>query len=170
MPNLKRGPQHNAIKRGFFANILLSGSDSAELEEFEVVLMEINEAIPPTNGFEEILTGKLAMLLMRLKRVYKADLEIAPKLFARVRDCLNTSILIGSDLEEKIVRTSQDPSLELVVRYETSIERQINRTLSLIQQLRRMREIDIAPISQDTRKAKAEEGSSIVSQNPELHP
>jgi hypothetical protein len=42
MANQKRGPQHNAIKRGFFANILLRGSDSAEVEEFEELLAGIN--------------------------------------------------------------------------------------------------------------------------------
>src|SRR5215469_2551494 len=117
MPNQKRGPQHNAIKRGFFANILLRGSDSAEVEEFDELLEGINAAIRPTNGLEETLTDKLAMLFMRLKRVYKADWEITPKLFARVKDCLNTSSALTVGLEEKIVRTSQDPSLESVVRY-----------------------------------------------------
>jgi hypothetical protein len=108
------------------------------------------------------------MLFMRLKRVYKADLEIAPKLFARVKDCLNTSISIGTVLDEKIVRTSQDPSLESVVRYETSIERQIDRTLSLIQHLRRMREIEITPTSQEVQTSEPE--SQVVSEDPELHP
>jgi hypothetical protein len=168
MANQKRGPQHNAIKRGFFANILLRGSDSAEVEEFEELLAGINEAILPRNRLEETLTEKLAMLFMRLKRVYKADLEIAPKLFARVKDCLNTSISIGTVLDEKIVRTSQDPSLESVVRYETSIERQIDRTLSLIQHLRRMREIEITPTSQEVQTSEPE--SQVVSEDPELHP
>ena len=168
MPNQKRGRQHNAIKHGFFANVLLRGSDSAEAEEFEELLAAINEAIRPTGGLEETLTDKLAMLFMRLRRVYKADLETAPKLFARVKDCLNTSTSIVAGLEERITRTSQDPSLELLVRYETSIERQIDRTLGLIQQLRRMRQVDIAPLSEDAETAETQPSTVLL--DPDLHP
>ena len=104
---------------------------------------------------------------LRLRRVYKADFEIAPKLFARVENTLTSkNSFLDLGLDEK--DTNRGPTMDTVVRYETTISREIGRTLTQIQQLQQMAEIDIAPISQLAKPS--EPASSIVLQDPGLHP
>jgi len=166
MTNGKKGSQHNAITHGIFAGIFLGGSGSAEAEEFHKLLKVATETIHPRNGLEEVLVQKLAVLFLRLGRVYKADFEIALKLFARVEDSLhsksNSFELVLDDKDAK-----GGPTVDTVIRYETTISREIGRTLAQIQQLRQMLEIEIAPISQGPNSP--EPGSSIILQDPEPH-
>jgi hypothetical protein len=167
MTSGKKGPQHNAIKHGIFAGILLSGSGFPEVEVFEQLLSGAREAVRPRNQLEEFLTQKIALLFLRLMRVYEADLEIAPRLFARVKETLDTKSA-GFDLnfDDKVV--NKGVTIDTILRYETGIERQIARTLSQIQQLRRMREIDLEPIPQEAQTSETQ--TSIVSQDPALLP
>jgi hypothetical protein len=167
MTNAKKGAQHNAITHGIFAGVFLSDSGSVEAEEFHKLLAAATEAIRPENGLVEALVQKLAVLFLRLRRVYKADFEIAPKLFVRVEDALTSkNSFLDLGLDEK--DTNRGPTMDTVVRYETTISREIGRTLTQIQQLRRMLEIDIAPISQGGKPP--EPGPSSVLPDSGLHP
>lgn len=167
MTNVKKGAQHNAITHGIFASIFLEDSGSVEAKEFHKLLAAAREAIHPANGLVDALVQKLAVLFLRLRRVYKADFEIAPKLFARVEDTLTSkNSFLDLGLDEK--DTNRGPTMDTVVRYETTISREIGRTLTQIQQLQQMVEIDIAPIAQSAKPS--EPGSSIVLQDPGLHP
>lgn len=163
----KKGAQHNAMKHGIFAGIIMRGPGSAEPEEFQRLLAGAREAIRPANGLEDALVEKLAALLLRLSRVYKADLKFAPKLLSRVTKNLKTeSMGLDLALDDDVVNSGL--TLDSVIRYETSIERQIGRTLSQIQQLRRMREINIEPVSQNPQPFETQ--TSLVPEDPELHP
>ena len=168
MANGKRGAQHNATTHGIFAGIFLSGAGLAEAEEFHKLLSAAREAIRPANGLEEILTEKLAMLFLRLGRLYRADLKISAKLFARVTDSLNTTSAFDESIQEQIVRTQRDPTVDSIIRYEASLERQIHRTICQVQELRRMREIEIVAISEDAKSSESR--SSTLLQDPEPHP
>lgn len=80
---------------------------------------------------------------LRLTRIYKADFEIAPQLFARVLETLKAdhssaeSLWISREDEVVVVRKELTP--DLILRYETNVDRQIGRTLDQIKQLRNMR-------------------------------
>jgi len=86
MAKVKPESRHNAISHGIFARILTS---EPEKEDYRRLLEGVEEAIRPANGLEQVLVEKLAMLLLRLKRVYKADLDTAPAMFERVKDDLD---------------------------------------------------------------------------------
>jgi hypothetical protein len=94
--------------------------------------------------FEDLKIEKIALLYVRLWRVYKADARIAPKMFERVAEALEedrpevTTQCVSK--EDEVVLARKDPTPELVIRYETSLERQIGRALGLLEQWRRMRD------------------------------
>jgi hypothetical protein len=149
MTSIKKGAQHNAITHGIFAGIF---SDSVEAEEFHKLLAAATEAFHPANGLVEALVQKLAVLFLRQRRLYKADLDIAPKLFARVGDGLNAKDSAWVlNLNEK--DTNRGPTMDTLIRYEMAISREIGRTLTQIQQLQQMLEIEIAPISQSAKSS-----------------
>jgi hypothetical protein len=89
------------------------------------------------------LIEKLAFAVLRLARVYKVDAEVAPLLFEAIRKSLTEdhsqiiTELVNSKEEVAMIR--KEPSPELLHRYETSLERQIERTLNQLERLQRMR-------------------------------
>ena len=147
MKDGKRHTNHNAVSHGILATIVLTGPAFAEArEDLDRLISVISESIKPVDGLEQALVEKLAVLLLRLTRVYKADRAIVPKLFARVKDGLDQvrppPKLHLIDREAQILIDRKDPSFEILMRYETAIERQIARTLDQIQMLRLLRESD----------------------------
>jgi hypothetical protein len=145
MKDGKRHTNHNAVSHGILATILLTGPAFAEArEDLDRLISVISESIKPVDGLEQALVEKLAVLLLRLRRVYKADRTIVPKLFARVKDGLAQvqppPELHLIDREAQVLIDRKEPSFEVVMRYETAIERQIARTLDQIQKLRLLRE------------------------------
>lgn len=167
MANGQKPSKCNSVTHGIFRRALLSEPDSNEAEEFERLLLAAREAIRPRNGLEEDLVEKLVIQLLRLKRVYTADLKIAPKLFARVNENLDekkTEFNILS-FDTGTVKRDKNPTIDLLIRYETTVERQIGRTLGQIQQLRQMCEIEVTPISLDPKSSEPQ--SSTPSLDPE---
>lgn len=172
MADRKRGSERNAIKHGVFAGTLLSGPGSVEEADIQHLLSGARLAIRPTNPVEEALTEMFAFLILRWKRANKADLEIAPELFARVKDFLTPTVgdsflNLNLNLNANIVRNEKTPTMDSLIRYQTSIVRQMGRILSLIQQLRQIRVIEAVPTS--LAPDPSEGPSSIPSQDPELH-
>lgn len=147
MKDGKRYTNHNAVSHGILAKILLTGPDFAEArEDLDRLISVIAESIKPVDGLEQALVEKLAVLLLRLTRVYKADQAIVPKLFARVMDGLDPvqppPELHLIDREAQIFIDRKEPSFEVLMRYETAIERQIGRTLEQIYRSRMLRASD----------------------------
>jgi hypothetical protein len=79
MTNERRKSKYNAVKHGIFAGILLGGGTFRETEEdFHRLVSAVTGSLQPSNALEEILVEKLAVLFLRLCRVYKIDFELAP--------------------------------------------------------------------------------------------
>jgi hypothetical protein len=98
----------------------------------------------PVDNYEELLVERLAFLYIRLIRVYKADWRLAPKLFEKLEESVgpgyNPFITKGwIDLGGEVIGHRKDPTPELLVRYESNIERQISRTIDQFERWRMMR-------------------------------
>ena len=108
--------------------------------------------IRPTDGLEQALSESLAVMLLQLTRVHKAEQAIMPRLFARVTDELGpvppppTLHLISK--EDQFVVERRNPSFDSIVRYKTSLVRSISRTIDQIPKLRLLREGDGNPRAQ----------------------
>jgi hypothetical protein len=143
----KRGTQQNAIKHGIFAKGLCSGPGfEEESEDFLRFVSDVTESIRPTNGLERILVQKIALLFLRLRRVYKEDQTITLKLFDRLKEDLNgvqsPPDLVFVSREDQALIVRQNLPLDLTMRYETSIAREISRSLDQLEQLRRLHGIE----------------------------
>lgn len=137
--------RHNSRKHAIFADIFPSGEKLGEDGvRYLQLLAGLRGAFRPTDWFEDVQVEKLAVQHVRLWRLYKADARIAPKMFARVERVLDkdppkvTTQLISK--EDEVVIVTKDPTPDLVIRYESALERQIGRTLAQLEQWRRIRE------------------------------
>ncbi|SRR6266581_2900767 len=146
----KHGGRHNATKHGIFARILLRGVALGESEEaYRALLAGLRQAIKPVDQVEDVQVEKLAFLYLRLTRVYAADWNVAPILFDKVAKALDEeeplteTTWVNKENEVVVIRKALGPDLAL--RYEANIERQIARTLGLLQQWRMMREGSSGP-------------------------
>jgi hypothetical protein len=141
MPNQKRYARGNAIKHGVFCRSLLAGSALGEEKEVLVELIsDVSDFIRPTNRLEKIDVEKFAVLLLRQMRLNNADLSLAKKLFARIKDGLSADQpppdLHLIDRENQVFVERKDPSFDSLIRYDTSLERQLGRIIDHLQQLR----------------------------------
>lgn len=140
-PEGKRRSKFNAVQTGIFAKVVLKGEPFRESEgDYRGILADLQESIHARDRFEEILLENLAFQFLRLGRVYRADAAVAPLLFTRVRERLEgeaPDAEISGLLGEKAVSVDRLPAAELLVRYEASIWRQIERILDRLEQWRR---------------------------------
>jgi len=144
----------NALKHGIFAEIVFQGGKfQAPVELFDDLVYELRNTIRPTNGLEYILVDELAITLYRLSRVYQADSEVAPLFFRRLKentDDGSTSIVTASiEKEDEVAFFHRGPSLEVLVRYEAGLFRQVGKILDQIEQVRRIRSESAVKASKD---------------------
>jgi hypothetical protein len=144
MKNQKRYARGNAVKHGVFCKFLLTGPAFAEEEGNLLELISVvAESIRPDNLLEQIFVEKIAVLLLRQSRLYKADQALACKLFARVRDGLSATLpppaLHLINRENQFFVDRKEYPFDLLLRYDTTTERQIARNIGHIHQLRLLR-------------------------------
>ena len=88
-PHGKNRSRQNAIKTGIFAKNVLVGEPFREsTDDYLAFLEDLRTALRPTDAFESMLMEKLAFIALQLTRVYRADAELAPLLFAAVKNAL----------------------------------------------------------------------------------
>lgn len=136
-PRTKIGRQRsscNSIKHGIFADILLSGDGMGKAsEEYLRLLSALRGAIRSRDAFVDIQVESLAFWYLRLARIQKAGLRVAPKLFKKMEEALDAG---GFELDifTQTAGNRKDPSPELIIRYESNTLRQISRAMGLLQQ------------------------------------
>jgi len=138
-PQGKQRTKYNATKHGFAAMVLKGGAFGESDGDYKELVASFRKARQPVGGFEEFLVEKLAFLALRMIGVYKADAKIAPLLFELIRKSLTEDpsfdILELVNKKEAIVQVTP----ELLLRYETSLERHFDRILIQLERLQRMR-------------------------------
>ncbi len=137
------GRQRNAVSHGIFAEILMEGLAFQESQaSYQRLLEGLRAGIKPATPLEGVLVEKLAFLYLRLSRLYKADARIAPRIFAGVKRGLvqdEPHVYTEHKFDKQVVVVRKELSPELLLRYEASLERAIDRTLSQLERLQRMR-------------------------------
>jgi hypothetical protein len=134
MINGKRTSKHNAVTHGILADILLADDHMGESgETYRRMLLALQTSMRPVDNFEQLLVEKLAFLYIRLTRVYKADWQVVPKLFKKLEksikgvNTMDPDVML--DLRDDLIDGRRSATPELLIRYESNIERQINRTI-----------------------------------------
>jgi hypothetical protein len=117
--------RQNALKHGIFAsNMLVYGENLAEYEDLKEVLFE---DLAPVGGLEESLVEKVAICNWRWKRALCAESNSANKAVDKYgfKDWLTIDYL--------------DKQLNRLVRYETTLDRQMASALNRLERLQRAR-------------------------------
>jgi len=142
-PEGKRRSGRNATRHGIFAQIAIAGQPQESLREYKKLHKAFRKTIEPVGALEEILVELLTFEFLRLGRVYKADLRVAPLIFERLAKAVDDveagvqAIEIDRQTEVVLLRKELDP--ELVLRYGNTINRQIERLIFQIEHLQRIR-------------------------------
>jgi hypothetical protein len=87
-----------------------------------------------------MLVEKLAFVGLQLARVYKADAEVTPLVFEEVKNVLvrDRELTMPSGLDAAALPKTLAP--ELLIRYASHFERQVDRTLGQLERWRGLRE------------------------------
>jgi len=119
----KQRSSQNAIKSGIFSRAtLLKGESRAD---YQFLLEGLWEARQPKGRLEELLVEKLASILWRYQRLLKAE-------GAEFRENSESVDFLRQDV-------SDYGRLDRYVRYETSLERAFDRTLTQLERLQQAR-------------------------------
>ena len=115
----KERSKYNAAKHGIFSKVVVIDGESRA--EFRALLNGLRDYHQPVGMLEEILVDKLAALFWRQRRLIIADGEV--------------NIRRG----KAFIEIDVPPKWEHLLRYETTLDRAIDRTLAQFQQLQRIR-------------------------------
>jgi hypothetical protein len=143
----KERSKFNGVTHGIFSAIVLRGQKASESAcDYELVLASLRKALQPYDSLEELLTEALAFEFLRLARIYQVDSRVAPQMFEWVAKGLAREgpYVITQEVDKKtetvLVRKELDP--ELILRYGTSVSKQIHRILDRLGSLKKMRSGD----------------------------
>jgi len=110
--------KYNAVKHGIFSKVIVLKAEPRIA--FDALLNGLFHDLQPEGELEEILVEKLAILIWRYRRLIVAEAENSQA----------ADFLAG---DEKLLNR------EHLLRYEASIERSFDRTLSQLERVQRMR-------------------------------
>jgi hypothetical protein len=112
----------NALKHGIFsASLILTPFE--DRKDYDALLSGLNEYLNPVGALEDFLVEKLAMLIWRYRRLMINE---------RV-------VVIGAEKSLYSSPKANQDALNLSSRYETTIDRAFDRTLTQLERIQRMR-------------------------------
>jgi hypothetical protein len=131
----KRISRVNALKHGLTAQQVTLFDES--VEEFQAFQAKLETALQPKGAVELHLAERVALCAWRLRRVYR----IETGLFRKTRKSWsNGAAAETQEIETVFLRlVSQDDELAKLTRYETSIERSLQRALRALERRQAMR-------------------------------
>jgi hypothetical protein len=155
-PQGKAAVGWNSLKHGLLAKeiVIPAGAARENPAEFHYLLAQLREHLAPTGILEEILVEKIAACYWRLRRVLRSEAgeiqkgtDAAPA--ARMREC-KVQRLLGeprattAEEEQQWLQSEQASRalptgavLDKILRYETSVERQLYRALHQLERIQR---------------------------------
>jgi hypothetical protein len=144
--------RNNAIKHGIFSRDMLQpwGLGKEDTKEFGDLWTMLLEDRKPIGVLEEILVERIAVCLWRLKRAVQYE---AGTVMLRYRDAklgLKSKGASDSEIESLTpwllhLRLPEGKDLDLLLRYETTVHRQLLSTLSQLERLQRARAEEHVP-------------------------
>ena len=138
--------RNNAIKHGIFSRDMLQpwGLGKEDTKEFGDLWTMLLEDRKPIGVLEEILVERIAVCFWRLKRALQYE---GGTMKLRYRDAqlgLKSKGALDSEMESLTpwllhLRLPQGKEMDLLLRYETTIRRELTSTLNELERLQRAR-------------------------------
>jgi hypothetical protein len=125
----------NALKHGLTAQHAIVFDEA--IEDFQAFHGELLSELRPRGGFELALAERVILCAWRLRRVYR----IETGLFCRTRKSgANGEATTTNDIDVVFLRlASHDDELAKLTRYETSLERSLQRAFRALERQQRER-------------------------------
>lgn len=150
--NGKARSRCNAMKHGILSSALLirSGYGAEDAQEFELFYADLVEDLDPIGILEEMQVERVSICWWRQKRVLQAEAgriskafaEADPRfLFADLQPLSNPALATLRDH----LRVPLGKELDCLLRYESSIQRQLNNALNQLERLQRSRKGEHVP-------------------------
>ena len=153
-PEGKAASRLNALKHGLLSAEILLWSESDK--DLETLRNELRAELHPATLLEEVLVDRVVTCIWRLKRALRAETATVNRVAAGTSGTdwrgnpLNPALV---DLERK--QAAVNTGNEKVLRYETTIERQLYRALNELKSLQDARNIGSQPDAPDPSPAEA---------------
>ena len=143
-PRGKDGSKHNALKHGIFAKmVLLKGEPQSD---FDSLLSGLRNDLRPEGMLEKILVEKLATLIWRQRRllmVEGASIRMNAEFVNIIDEMIENQYEFDPERvaeKKKLAPISRSVAgSDHLLRYEASLERAFDRTLSQLERIQRMR-------------------------------
>jgi hypothetical protein len=121
----------NALKHGILSNMVLLKSERAET--LENLRTSLNEEFMPIGGLESMLVERIIVNFWRLRRIIYVE--------KNSMDYFENKGIIFSDdpVSESVKNTLDNDAIEKVLRYETTVERSLFRTMHELERLQAKR-------------------------------
>ena len=133
-PEGKRRVRWNALKHGLLARsvVVPSRNRFENRNQFEALLTRLHDELRPVGILEEMLVEKIAVAYWRLRRAVRAE---AGEISENLRDSLHYHYQRHSGT---LALPSKGDTYK-IMRYETTIERQLHKAVEQLQRLQNQR-------------------------------
>ena len=158
-PKSERGKNHsrrNSLKHGVLAAaLLIKAGDGAEVAaEFNELLAALDRDLKPVGQLEGMMVEKIAVCWWRQKRAVRCEAGLIRRSFfpdpaRRLEEALSQGIGLGPNPDrEGITEHLNLPlgaDLDRILRYETTIQRQLVFAINELERLQRVRQGEALP-------------------------
>jgi hypothetical protein len=144
----KARSRRNSLKHGVLASALLitEGEGAEDAVEFEELLCSLREDLNPVGAVEGMLVERMAVCCWRQKRALRCEAALVRRAYADP---------LEFDVSDELASTRDHLSLPLgenldrILRYETTIQRQLTYAINPLERLQRARKGEhvAAPLS-----------------------
>jgi hypothetical protein len=142
----------NSLKHGLLSReiVIQSGEGSENGEEYNQLLCGLRQDLEPVGMLEEMLVEKIAICIWRLARVLRCENAEIRRNFAFKPSILDLpGPLEGNNPELDAIRSHlslpHKESMDRLMRYESSNNRQLFQAINQLERLQRQRKGDLVP-------------------------
>lgn len=151
-PAGKAAVRHNALKHGILARetIITHGDHPENQADLEQLLADLHDDCRPEGPLEELLVQQIAVCYWRLRRILHADShEFGHSLAATARSA-EPFEYAGRLITTHTPALPPSDRVNLILRYEATIQRQLTRALNHLERLQRQRRGEPTPLPATT--------------------
>ena len=140
----KSQSRRNALKHGILASAVLiaEGEGAEDSSEFEELLENLHRDRSPVGALEDMLVERIAVCLWRQKRALRCEAGLVRQNFEFERRVLRNPDLAA--IKDHLSLPLGD-SLDRVLRYEATIQRQLSYAINQLERLQRVRKGENIP-------------------------
>ena len=143
----KARSRRNALKHGVLTSALLITERLGvkDRAEFTELLDGLRNDLMPSGPLEEMLTEKIAVCWWRQKRALEWELELVPNAFGSVAPAVDMTNRFNHFRFLELVSRTFGAQMDRILRYETTIQRELVYSLNQLERLQRTRKGEHLP-------------------------